>query len=268
MESKAASQSIPVAMTIAGSDSGGQAGVQADLKTFAANQVHGISALTCLTAQSPSTVADARSVSTESLKAQIKIGLDSYKPSAIKTGMLFDGERAKVVVDCLNELESRPPIVVDPVMIASSGSVLLEPEALDIVQSQLLPLATLITPNLDEAETLGQRSARTRSEIECLAKDMAQAYDAAILIKGGHLDSDELIDTLALPNMEIAVYTQTRIRNIDTHGSGCTLSAAIAAWLAKGFTIESSVKKALDYLRAAMESPISIEGNFFINHFP
>jgi len=268
MESSTSSESLPIALSIAGSASGGAAGIQADLLTFAANAVYGTTALTCITAQNPEGVSAIHAVPPEDVAAQIKQVDSFYKPVAVKIGMLFSSEIISVVCRGLNELSLEPRIVVDPVMVASSGTTLLQPEAISLIKSELLPLATLVTPNLDEAEILIERKLTSKADIEEAALRLSATYQAAFLIKGGHLPGNELFDTLALPGKPVKTYEQSRILDIDTHGSGCTLSSAITAGFAKGLEVDEAVDNALRYLRAGMQQPLSIRGSNFINHFP
>lgn len=257
-----------MALAIAGSDSGANAGAQADLLSFAANGVYGTTALTCITAQNPTGVAEIEALSPHIVGAQIKQVVDYYHPRAIKTGMLFNDAIIEIVAASLQALPPRTKIVIDPVLIASSGSSLLEPSAIERLQGSLLPLADLITPNLDEAEALVGSSLESQVQIEAAARKLADRYETAILIKGGHLPGNQLIDTLCFPAGELVTYEQTRIAGIDTHGSGCTLSSAIAAWLAQGASIEQAVSEGRRYLRKAMENPLKIKGKAFINHSP
>ena len=268
MESNTSLGSLPIALSIAGSDSGGAAGIQADLLTFAANKVYGTTALTCITAQSPDGVSAISAVHPEDIAAQIKQIDSFYKPVAVKTGMLFSGEIIRVVCRELNALSSKPRIVVDPVMVASSGATLLQAEAISLIKSELLPLATLVAPNLDEAEIIIERKLTSKADIGEAALHLSSTYQAAFLIKGGHLPGNELFDTLALPGKTVKIYEQSRILDIDTHGSGCTLSSAIAAGFAKGLEIVEAVEGALKYLRGGMQQPLPIGGSNFINHFP
>ncbi|MAM90967.1 MAG: bifunctional hydroxymethylpyrimidine kinase/phosphomethylpyrimidine kinase [Opitutaceae bacterium] len=268
MESNTPSESLPVALSIAGSDSGAAAGIQADLLTFAANQVYGTTALTCVTAQNPNGVSAIHALPPEEVAAQIKQVDEYYKPAAVKTGMLFNEEIISAVCHELQKLSARPRIVVDPVMVASSGATLLQPEAISLIKSQLLPLATIVTPNLDEVEIIFGRKLENIADFEVAAANLSEKYRAAFLIKGGHLPGDNLFDVLAMPNGTLKTYEQVRILGIDTHGSGCTLSSAITAGLAKGLEIEEAVDGASRYLRAGMRQPLPISGTTFINHFP
>ena len=268
MESKTLSSSLPTTLSIAGSDSGANAGIQADLLTFASNNVFGTTALTCVTAQNPDGVSAIQALPPENVAAQIRQIDSYYKPLAVKTGMLFSVEIIGVVCRELQRLSAEPRIVVDPVMVASSGATLLQPEAISLIRRQLLPLATLVTPNLDETAILADRKLENKADIEETAAGLSEQYQTAFLIKGGHLPGNDLFDTLALPGGFLRTYQHKRILEIDTHGSGCTLSSAITANLAKGHGIQKSVEKGLKYLRAGMTQSLSIGGANFINHFP
>ena len=268
MEPTAQRPSAPVALSIAGSDSGANAGIQADLLSFAANGVYGTTVLTSVTSQTPEGVDHVEALSSDSIRSQIQQVVRFYQPKAIKTGMLGDATRIEAVSQSIGQNCPKTPLIVDPVMIASSGSPLLEPSAVDTLKSTLLPMAHLITPNLDEAEALLGRSLPTRSEIETAAAQLAEEYQSSVLIKGGHLPGDRLFDILASPDGTLQASEQMRIEQIDTHGSGCTLAAAIAAWIARGESIASATRRGQAYLRRAMESPLILNGRSFINHFP
>ena len=268
MNSDSPTRSAPVALTIAGSDSGANAGVQADLLTFAANGVYGTSALTCVTAQNPEQVSSIEALPTKIIAAQIEQISTYFQPQAIKTGMLFNRATIETVCEAIESMDPRPKLVADPVMVASSGRRLLDEDTIDLLQSRLLPLADLVTPNLDEAEILYGQSLSTPESIEAAACELADRHQTAFLLKGGHLAGNELIDILAQPGQDPFPYRQTRIHEIDTHGSGCTLSSATAAWLAKGANLETAVTNARDYLRRGMRSPVYLKTNPFINHFP
>ncbi|MBK1878391.1 bifunctional hydroxymethylpyrimidine kinase/phosphomethylpyrimidine kinase [Pelagicoccus mobilis] len=257
----------PAALSIAGSDSGGNAGIQADLLSFAANGVYGTTAITCLTAQNPTGVSAIHTAPAEFVDAQISQVLDFYPIKAIKTGMLFNRE---IIMAVARRLERAPliSIVVDPVSVATSGHVLLQDDALDALKIHLLPLARVVTPNLDEAKLLLGREIQNVEEMDQAAIDLAKAYQATALVKGGHLEGEDLIDVVATPSGETHHFHQTRIQEIDTHGSGCTLSSATAAQIAKGNTALDAISIARDYLRRGMESPVTLPQSPFINHLP
>lgn len=261
------SSSIPAALSIAGSDSGANAGIQVDLLTFAANGVYGTTAITCLTAQNPTGVSAIQATEVDIVEAQIEQVLNYYPIRAIKTGMLFNRE---IILAVARRLERVPqiPLVIDPVSVATSGHAILQPNALEALKVDLLPLATVLTPNLDEAKLLLDRDITNPEEIEEAAIDLAKAYQATALVKGGHLPGDELVDIVASPDGTTYTYTQKRIQNIDTHGSGCTLSAAIASQLALGKPTIEAISAARDYLRRGMDNPVKLPESPFINHCP
>ncbi len=251
------------ALTIAGSDSGGGAGIQADMLTFASCGVFATSAIAAITAQNPDGVSAISTIPADVFKAQLEAVYNFFKPTALKTGMLFDATHIDITADFLR---NHPEIkaVVDPVMISTSGSRLLKKDAQDALQSNLLPLATLITPNLDEAKALLDNDA----DMQQMAIALSKKYSTSVLLKGGHLTGDDIVDILCQPDSKIIQYKSKRIPNIDTHGSGCTLSAAIAANLAKQQAIQTACENARNYLLAGMKNPICIKEKKYINHFP
>ncbi len=259
--------SLPVALTIAGSDSGGGAGIQADLLTFAALHVHGTSAITCLTAQNPRSVSNVHAVPPEFVKAQLDQVASYFSIKALKTGMLFNVGIIHAVADFV---ESHPDIlaVVDPVMVASSGATLLEANAVDAYRERLLPLSHVFTPNLDEVSVLLGRSVESVHALKDAGCELSEMYRTNVLLKGGHITGNKLMDTLVLKNGEIHNIHSTRIHGVDTHGSGCTLSSAITAELAKGLDLISAFEVAHRYLLTGIQSRIQIGESAFINHFP
>ena len=182
--------------------------------------------------------------------------------------MLYEAGIIESVSSAVSTLKPNCRIVVDPVMIATSGTPLIDEAAINALKSLLLPLADLITPNLDEAEAFLGNSIRTFADTEEAARALSKKFNTAVLLKGGHLSGRELVDTLSLPGKDSITFKQKRIDNINTHGSGCTLSAAIAAWIARGHGLEESVSRGHDYVRTAMENPLKIKGVHYINHFP
>jgi len=256
----------PVALTIAGSDSGGGAGIQADLHTFHANGVFGTSAITCLTAQNPDGVSAIEAMSADFVREQIEQVNRYFRIGAIKTGMLFNAE---IITAVAGFLEDNPeiPVVVDPVMVATSGAVLLHESAINALQLRLLPRAALITPNLDEADVLLPGQARTVAEMEEKASRLATTIGVPVLLKGGHMeDTVEVTDILAREDGTCSAFKGIRIDNINTHGSGCTLSSAIAANLAKGWDLTNAIGEALTYLRNGLRQPLHLNGIPFIQH--
>jgi hydroxymethylpyrimidine/phosphomethylpyrimidine kinase len=254
----------PVVLTIAGSDSGGGAGIQADLKTFLALDVHGTSAITCLTAQNPDTVKSVFPSSSTFVREQLETLANYFEIQAIKTGMLYDHSIIEEIANFIQK--KKHTLVVDPVMVSTSGMRLIAEDAIACLQEKLLPLATLITPNLYEAEVLLGKKTQSPSAILEGAKTLSQKFNSAILIKGGHLNSDDILDLLCIKEGEYFEFKSKRIQNINTHGSGCTLSAAITAYLAKGERLEKAVEKGIEYLKNGMNNPLLLAKDRFISH--
>lgn len=255
----------PVALTIATSDSGGGAGIQADLKTFTSRGVYGTSVLCALTAQNPEKVSNIAELEPDFIRAQLDAVFNYFDVGALKTGMLFSAQNIHLIADYL---ASRPgiPFVLDPVMVATSGSVLLQDEAITALKTKLLPAATVITPNLDEAEVLLGNRPTHSGEMEDAARHLYEAFGTAVLLKGGHLeDSNTLVDVLCDED-GIQEFSHERIQNINTHGSGCTLAAAITAELAKGHSLRPAVSSALTYLHSTLLNPSTLRGEQFIRH--
>lgn len=255
-----------VALTIAGSDSGGGAGIQADLLSFAACGVFGTTAITCLTAQNPDGVSAIEALPAGFVREQCDQVAGFFDVKALKTGMLLNEEIVRAVAAFLAD-HPKIPAVVDPVMVATSGAVLLQPEAIDAIKSELLPRAALITPNLDEAGVIVGSTPRSLDTMREAAQEMASAFGTAVLLKGGHLDGDEIVDLLQFPDGSRRHFRSSRIGGIDTHGSGCTLSAAIAANLARGAPLADAVSSARDFLRKGMLRPLRFSDRNFIAHF-
>lgn len=242
------------ALTIAGSDSGGGAGIQADLKTFAANGCYGMSALTALTAQNTTGVTDIHPVPVEFVRAQIRAVLSDIGVDAVKIGMLFSVPLIEAVAAVLNEFEVGP-IVLDPVMVAQSGDKLIQDDAIEAIKTRLLPMATVITPNLPEAEVLLGRSITTPGEFNAAAREMARFGSQAVLVKAGHLQGAASTDILYLAKEDRIVELKgARIETPNNHGTGCTLSSAMAAALAKGLDVESATREAKAYIEKALQA--------------
>lgn len=258
----------PIVLTIATSDSGGNAGIQADLKTFTALDTYGATVIVGLTAQNPNTVSHILPIDPQFTKEQLRQVFDYYPIKAIKTGMLINSEIIHTIASFLENYKNTIPLVVDPVMIASSGTRLLEESAIDALKNHLLPLATLITPNLNEAIVLTQEQQipATHEVMLKLLEQLIAQYSTNILLKGGHLESDTITDLLGTVNGSILTFHTQRIHNINTHGSGCTLSAAITAYLAQGLPLHEAVKNARVYLRETMLNPFYIQEEAFIHH--
>jgi hydroxymethylpyrimidine/phosphomethylpyrimidine kinase len=240
-----------VALTIAGSDSSGGAGIQADLKTFAALGVYGASALAALTAQNTQGVTAIHDVPPEFITEQIDAVFADLDVGAVKIGMLSRAEAIEAVAAALERHRARN-IVLDPVMVATSGAALIASSAVAALTTRLIPMADLITPNLPEAAALlGLSPARDEAEMETQARALLQDGARAVLIKGGHGEGRESVDLLVSPS-GVARLAAPRIDTRNTHGSGCTLSSAVAAGLAKGLTLEQSVREAKAYITAAI----------------
>ena len=259
------STDLPAALSVAGSDSGGGAGIQADLLTFAAHGVFGLTALTCLTAQNPAGVSGVHAVPAEFVLAQSRQVSAYFQIGAWKTGMLFNAEIIAAVAGHAGAAGT-PPLVCDPVMVASSGANLLQPEAVEAVKQLLLPAAFLITPNLDEAAVLLGQRPRDASDLPDAARGLARLFGTSVLLKGGHLEGNAVADTLAAKDGSLTNYLAARIPGVDTHGSGCTLSASITARMARGEPLKQAVEGARAYLRRGMEKPLRAAGRNFISH--
>jgi hydroxymethylpyrimidine/phosphomethylpyrimidine kinase len=238
---------MPVALTIAGSDSGGEAGIQADLKTFALLKVHGASAITCVTAQNRKTVSRMEPCSPALVRAQIEAAASAMPLAAAKTGMLYSAAIVKEVAAFFRKTPSLP-LVVDPVMVSTSGRPLLQAGGLRVLRRELLPLATLVTPNVPEAEILLGRKIATVGDLRAAASDIFRRYGCATLAKGGHLPgTSEAVDFLHSSQGEW-LFTTPRIPGEGWHGTGCTYSAGITAWLACGCSLQKAVERAKNHL--------------------
>ncbi len=247
---------VPVVLTIAGSDSGGGAGIQADLKTFAALGCFGTSAITCVTAQNPDAVRGIEALSPEIVQRQIDAVCDGFPVVAVKTGMLYSAELVARVAAVLGA-RRLPALVVDPVMIATSGGRLLKDDAVAALRSDLLPLATVTTPNIPEAETLTGMAIASVEQMEAAARAVYDRFGCACVVKGGHLDSARgaaLVDVL-YDGAVCHRFAQTRLPAVETHGTGCTFAAACAAGLAHGRTLPDAVKAAQAFVAHALAAP-------------
>ena len=248
---------MKTALTIAGSDSSGGAGIQADIKTMTMNGVFAMSAITALTAQNTTGVTGISEVSPEFLKQQIDAVFTDIYPDAVKIGMVSSPELIEVIAERLSFYQAKN-IVVDPVMVATSGAKLINDDARDVLVQKLLPLATVITPNIPEAEELSGMKIKSREEMEAAAKMISEKIgsDVAVLLKGGHSICDA--DDLLYSNSGMKWYHGRRIDNPNTHGTGCTLSSAIASFLAKGCTLEESVGNAKEYISGALAAGLNL----------
>jgi hydroxymethylpyrimidine/phosphomethylpyrimidine kinase len=253
------------ALTIAGSDSGGGAGIQADLKTFAALNVYGMSALTAITAQNTCGVSGVQAVDTELVTAQIRAVVSDIGVDAVKTGMLFSSAIIRAVVETVRTTGPYP-LVVDPVMVATSGDRLLQPEAEASLRQELLPLATVITPNLDETAVLTGQTITSLEAMQAAAEQIVASGAQAVVIKGGHAiikATDVFYDGTTMELLQSAV-----VPTHNTHGTGCTFSAAICALLARGAPLLEAVRRAKAYITGALQHSLTIgQGSGPVGHF-
>ena len=248
---------LPVALSIAGSDNSAGAGAQADLKTFTALGVHGLTAISCVVAEAPGKVSAIAAVPPEIVAEQIRLCFEAFPVGAVKTGMLHSRATIEAVVTALEMAWSgdmlRPPLVVDPVMVATGGAPLLEPKGIAAYRERLFPLATLVTPNLDEVTVLLGRPVTTLREMRSAGFDLCAQFGVAFLLKGGHLPG-AAVDLLVTPDGQETEFTALRVAGVVTHGTGCTTSAAIAAGLARGLPLADAVAAAKRFVTQAINS--------------
>lgn len=257
------SRQIPCAATIAGSDSGGGAGLQADLKTFAALGVHGASAVTCITAQNPTRVLGIQTCSPDLLEQQLEAIFSALHPRAVKTGMLYSAALLETVVKFM--ANRKAPLVVDPVMVSTSGARLLEAKAMKLLREKLLPRATLVTPNLAEAEVLTGAMPREVEDLRTAARDIYRRFGCAALVKGGHLRGLRDAVDIFYDGKEELLLTAPFVKGIRTHGTGCTYSAAITALLARGLPLGRAVAQAKEFTTRAIAESRKASGHFVLN---
>lgn len=254
------------ALTIAGSDSSGGAGIQADLKTFSANGIFGMSAITAVTAQNTMGVKESEDVSPQMIKMQIKAIFDDIRVDAVKIGMVSKKESIDAIAQALSYAKKLPPVVLDPVMVSKNGFNLLSKDAEDSLVNRLFPLSSLITPNIPEAEEILKMEITNLDQMKEAAKKLIELGPKAVLVKGGHLDGEA--NDVLYDGSEFSVFKQNRIHTKNTHGTGCTLSSAIASNLAKGKSIADSVKEGKRYITLAIEHSIKLgHGVGPTNHF-
>ena len=252
------------ALSIAGSDSSGGAGIQADIKTMTMNGVYAMSAITVLTAQNTTGVREIQESTPEFLRQQIDAVFEDIFPDAVKIGMVSSCELIRVIADRLKYYGARN-IVVDPVMVATSGSALMKTDAVQTLINELLPLAVLVTPNIPEAQVLSGQTIENKEDMLTVAKQISERYACAVLLKGGHRVNDA--NDLLYANGEFQWFEGKRIDNPNTHGTGCTLSSAIASNLAKGYDLLESVKRAKDYISGALSAMLDLgQGSGPMNH--
>ncbi len=257
-------KTMKTALTIAGSDSCGGAGIQADIKTMTMNGLYAMSAITAMTAQNTAMVSSIEESTPEFLKEQIDAVFEDIYPNAVKVGMVSSSKLIHVIAERLTHYKAKN-IVVDPVMVATSGSTLMKTEAVTALISELLPIATLVTPNIPEAEVLSGMTVQTKEDMEKAAKIIGDAYDCAVLLKGGHCINDA--NDLLYANGIYKWFSGKRIDNPNTHGTGCTLSSAIASNLAKGYDLEASIWRAKSYISDALAAMLDLgAGSGPMNH--
>lgn len=255
---------MKTALSIAGSDCSGGAGIQADIKTMTMNGVYAMSVITALTAQNTTGVTGVSEVSADFLKLQIEAIFTDIQPDAIKIGMVPNAELMETIAECLNTYQASN-IVIDPVMVATSGSSLMESEAVVTLKSKLLPIATLVTPNIPEAEVLSGMKIIDEDSMVSAAKYISESYGCAVLLKGGHSINDA--NDLLYADGQPIWYHGKRINNPNTHGTGCTLSSAIASNLAKGYDLSTSIQRAKNYISGALSAMLDLgKGSGPMNH--
>lgn len=255
---------MKTALTIAGSDSSGGAGIQADIKTITLNGVFATSAITALTAQNTMGVKSVFETSPEFLKTQLDAVFEDIFPDAVKIGMVSSAKLVYIIADRLDFYKAKN-VVTDPVMVATSGARLIKSDAIKALEDLIFPISRLITPNIPEAEILSGFEIKDKSDMEKAAKKLNAKYGCAVLLKGGH--NTKNADDLLCANGELLWFLKKRINNKNTHGTGCTLSSAVAANLAKGQKLDAAIKNAKDYLSLAIEDMLDLgKGKGPINH--
>ena len=255
---------MKTALSIAGSDSSGGAGIQADIKTMTMNGVYAMSAITAMTAQNTTGVRAIQESTPEFLKQQLDAVFEDIYPDAVKIGMVSSGELIRVIADRLRCFDAKN-VVVDPVMVATSGSALMKTDAVQTLMEELLPLAALVTPNIPEAQVLSGLTIRGKEDMAAAAKQIGDTFHCAVLVKGGHSIHDA--NDLLYANGELRWFAGRRIDNPNTHGTGCTLSSAIAANLARGCSLSEAVQRAKDYISGALEAMLDLgKGPGPMNH--
>lgn len=268
MQAPVPSARYPRVLSIAGSDSGGGAGVQADLKTFAALGCFGMTAITALTAQNTTGVRSIHAVPLQILADQIDAVIDDIGADAVKIGMLHSAPTVQAVADAIDRHQLRQ-VVLDPVMVATSGATLIDPPAVASLVRELFPRTALVTPNLDEAALLVDHALRSEADMEAAARELLARGANAVLLKGGHLEGDTVSDLLFMKNAEPQWMRAPRIATANTHGTGCTLSSAIAAHLALGADLPQAVRQAREFVRGALQAGASARtgtGSGPLNH--
>ena len=257
---------LPIALTVAGSDSGGGAGIQADLKTFASLGVHGASVITCVTAQNPRRVSAVQACGAEMVRSQLEAVFDELPPRAVKTGMLYSAPVIRAVAAFLASRRG-PVLVVDPVLVSTSGAPLLKPNAFASLVEELLPLAGLLTPNRDEAELLTGLRLHSAQELREAARALHERFGGAVLVKGGHLRGLREAVDIFYDGREELLLSAPFVRGVRTHGTGCVYSAAIAGYLARGLSLARAVCRAKEYITQAIARSGVAAGHPVLNCF-
>lgn len=261
------SRNTPITLSIAGSDSGGGAGIQADVKTISALGSFAITVITALTAQNTLGVQDVLAVPMDFVRKQLDSVFDDFDICSVKIGMVHNAELVRVIAEVLKD--KNLPIIFDPVMVSSSGHRLIDEDTIDAIRTHLLPIATLITPNLDEAAVLSNRKIETVEDMYAAGPLIQKSGVQNILLKGGHLQSEVLTNLLFLGN-EVIPYKSNRIESMNMHGTGCTLSSAIATFVGQGFGLKNAVEQGQLYIQKAIVSAINLKvgkGYGPLNHF-
>ena len=257
--------SPPIALSIAGSDCSAGAGIQADLKTFSAHGVFGLTAVTCVVAEVPGEVGSIVPVPPEILAEQLDLLRAAFPIASIKTGMLYSSDHVQVVIDWLQGFD-HPPLVIDPVMVATTGDALVAGDALEVYSDELLPMASVITPNLDEAMALGCAPIGDTDQLLAAAILLAGRFSTNVLLKGGHLGGETASDALAGTTGDTKLVSAPFVRGVNTHGTGCTYSAAIAANLACGHDLPTSLISAKRFVTAAIHDYFRWHETDALNH--
>jgi hydroxymethylpyrimidine/phosphomethylpyrimidine kinase len=255
---------LKTALSIAGSDCSGGAGIQADIKTMTMNGVYAMSAITAMTAQNTTGVRAIQESTPDFLKQQLDAIFEDIYPDAVKIGMVASSELIRVIAERLRYYDAKN-VVLDPVMVASAGSSLMKQNAVQTLITELLPISTLVTPNIPEAQVLSGMSIQNKEDMIAAAKQIGDSYHCAVLLKGGHSINDA--NDLLYADGELRWFEGKRINNPNTHGTGCTLSSAIASNLAKGFTLTESIQRAKEYISGALAAMLDLgEGSGPMNH--
>jgi len=262
-------QTPPVALTIAGSDSSAGAGIQADLKTFSALGVYGLTAVTCIVAEVPGKVSQIEPVSAAIVRDQIEVLTKNFQISAIKTGLLCSAKTVSAVARAILAMDKNTahqlPVVIDPVIVATSGDLLLERAAIEAYKEKLFPLATLVTPNLHEAERFLEMEIKDREGMHRAGKELERQFGTAVLLKGGHLRGDAAVDFLFI-DRTVLEFSAPFVRGVATHGTGCTYSAAITAGLASGLALEEAIGRAKQFVTDSIRNHLKWGSVHALNH--